>query len=58
MDDAELETRAVDADQAELEGEIIEDDALATDSRHAKDARVSKGVRGRGGKHEDPLADE
>jgi ribosome-binding factor A len=58
VDDAELETQAVDADQAELEEELTEDDALAADSRHAKDAKVSKGVRGRGGKHEDPLADE
>ena len=57
-DEAELAAAGAEADGAELEEEALEEEELKTDSRHAKDAKMSKGVKGHGGKHEDPRADE
>ena len=57
-DEAELGAEEADADEAALEEELIEEGEFKEDSRHAKDARMSKDVRGHSGKHEDPLADE
>ncbi len=50
-DEAELGAEAAEADEAELEEELIEEDNLKTDSRHAKDAKMSKGVKGHSGRH-------
>ena len=57
-DEAELGAEEAEADEAALEEELIEEGEFKEDSRHAKDARMSKDVRGHSGKHEDPLADE
>ncbi len=50
-EEAELGAEEADADEAELEEELVEEENLKTDSKHAKEAKMNKGIKGHSGRH-------
>ena len=51
MSEEDERPNEVSADEAELEDESISEDNLKTDSKHTKEAKISKGIKGHSGRH-------